>query len=977
MKKIKILFFSFIAGFMMLMLGACGEKTPQPTSIPTTEIPTTSEHIHDYGTVYYKDATNHWKECSCGEKGNLSEHSYGNWITITEATEETLGSKKQVCATCSYENIVEIPKLDHVHKYVDEVIEPTCEDDGYTKHSCKCGDTYTDTIVKTSGHNIIQYGYLAPTCTEVGHNAYEKCNKCDYTTYEEIKAKGHTEVIDKAVLPTCKEPGLTQGSHCGLCGDVIVAQQIVSAKGHTEVIDKEVSPTCTETGLTEGSHCGLCGDIIAAQQVIAAKGHTYNRVVYDPTCEEQGYTKYTCKCGDTYKDNYTTALGHTKVIDEAVAATCTEPGLTEGSHCGVCSVVIIAQEIVVMDHYFEEQLCKYCDRDVNGNILKYTLLDDETYSVNMTVALNSEHVIIPNQYKGIVVTSIETNAFKDSTLISITIGSNIRNICSGAFYNSSLEKIYYRGTIEDWCNIKFANKSANPMSCASSFNMLDEKNEWYEVTNIVIPNTIKSIGGYQFSGFNNLTGIIISYGATSIGYDAFSECSNLEGITIPSSVTSITSWAFSGCSSLKDIYYTGTIEEWCNILFDSYSNPMEYASHFYIFDNQNGWYEVTNLIIPNTITSIGYNQFSGFDNLTSISIPYGIQSIEGSSFSGCSSLTSIIIPDSVTWMGQGIFSGCINLKSITIPFLGDTKDGTGERFAHYMFNYATSYVEEVIITGGNIKYSAFKNYESLRSVTLGDSVTTIPNEAFSNCVNLTTIVIGSNMTDIYNKAFDSCPNLKNVYYNGTSASWSDIYIASYNSALTSAKIYYYSKTHPTTSGYYWHYDTNGNPVVWDAIQYSTPKIYAVDLMGDDLVNTTYNDDEVVTVIQNDEVTITVEGSNSKLMVTDARNDSVAHAHDGVIYNTRLQVNSSKSAVKITAVKSGKLTLLGSGQNEYLERAFVLTDPDGNAYESVLQFATDDTLSVNTFDIEAGVTYTITSSLFGINIYAFIFEFVGD
>ena len=120
---------------------------------------------------------------------------------------------------------------------------------------------------------------------------------------------GHTEVIDKAVVPTCTATGLTEGKHCSVCKEVLVAQTVVDALGHTEVTDKAVAPTCTATGLTEGKHCSVCNTVLVAQTVVDA-------------------------------------LGHTEVIDEAVAATCTETGLTEGKHCSVCKAVLVAQETV-------------------------------------------------------------------------------------------------------------------------------------------------------------------------------------------------------------------------------------------------------------------------------------------------------------------------------------------------------------------------------------------------------------------------------------------------------------------------------------------------------------------------------------------------------------------------------------------------------------------------------------------------------
>ena len=195
-----------------------------------------------------------------------------------------------------------------LHKYVKlSVTDPTCTEKGYTTYKCSdCGDTYKADFVDALGHDYNTSGKVEPTCTEKGYDMHV----------------------------------------CSRCGD-IYKDNFVDALGHTVVVDPAVAPDCTHTGLTEGSHCSVCNEVLKAQETVPATGHSYNKVVTEPTCTEKGYTTYTCSvCGDTYVADYVDALGHTVVVDPAVAPDCTHTGLTEGSHCSVCNTVLKAQETV-------------------------------------------------------------------------------------------------------------------------------------------------------------------------------------------------------------------------------------------------------------------------------------------------------------------------------------------------------------------------------------------------------------------------------------------------------------------------------------------------------------------------------------------------------------------------------------------------------------------------------------------------------
>ena len=245
------------------------------------------------------------------------------------------------------------------------VQQPTCTEQGLKTETCKICQTTQNKQVDATGHNWDNGTTTTPpTCQSNGTTTF-CCTQCGATETETIAPTGHSEVVDNAVEATCTNTGLTEGKHCSVCNEVLVAQQVVDLKPHTEQSLPAVEPTCTNTGLTTGTKCSVCGETIVEQQVVGALGHTESSVVVEnsiaPQCTVDGSydnVTYCTVCNIELSRNtiIVDALGHTEVIDNAVEATCTNTGLTEGKHCSVCNEVLVAQQVVDKKAHTEETL---------------------------------------------------------------------------------------------------------------------------------------------------------------------------------------------------------------------------------------------------------------------------------------------------------------------------------------------------------------------------------------------------------------------------------------------------------------------------------------------------------------------------------------------------------------------------------------------------------------------------------------------
>ena len=372
-----------------------------------------------------------------------------------------------------------------------------------------------------------------------------------------------------------------------------------------------------------------------------------------------------------------------------------------------------------------------------GNIVAITTeVDGINYDFNAetkqaTVINRSPYyngkIVIPESvdFMGVTysVTSIAGGAFSmGQGVTSVTIPNSVKSIGDKAFYACFGLTSVHISDIAAWCNIEFGDYDSNPLWYAQHLYLNGE-----EVKDLVIPNSVTSIGEY-----------------------AFHNCSGLTSVTIPNSVKSIGDEAFYRCDGLTSVHISDIVA-WCNIDFlDNTSNPLYNAHHLYL-DGE----EVKDLVITNSVTNIGDNAFSGCSGLTSVTIPNSVKSIGGNAFSGCSGLTSVHISDIVAWCNIDFKNGSSNPLS----------------YAHHLYLNGEE-VKDLVIPNSvtNIGDNAFSGCSGLTSVTIPNSVKSIGGNAFSDCSGLTSVHISDIVAwcniDFLDNASNPLYNAHHLYLNG-------------------------------------------------------------------------------------------------------------------------------------------------------------------------------------------------------------------
>ena len=354
------------------------------------------------------------RTCECGEKETRPVAAFGHIEVVDSEVNPTCTStgltEGKHCSKCSAVIIAQetIPMLSHIyddkfdedcnvcgHKrdadcaHVETIVvsgkAATCTATGLTDGTkCKkCGEIIVaQTAIPVVAHTETSVAAVEATCTGTGLTAGTKCSICNKTlvaqqetpkvahTYDDkydencnicgfIRnaecAHRETETI-YGYASSCTAAGLSDGTKCKKCGEIIVAQTTIPLVAHTETSVAAVEATCTGTGLTAGTKCSICNKTLVAQQETPKVAHTYDDK-YDENCNSCGFIR-DAECAHRETE---TIYGY--------AASCTAAGLSDGTKCKKCGVVIVSQNVLQKSDHIESGwiIDKEATSTSNGN----------------------------------------------------------------------------------------------------------------------------------------------------------------------------------------------------------------------------------------------------------------------------------------------------------------------------------------------------------------------------------------------------------------------------------------------------------------------------------------------------------------------------------------------------------------------------------------------------------------------------------
>ena len=519
-------------------------------------------------------------------------------------------------------------------------------------------------------------------------------------------------------------------------------------EAHTVVVDSAVAATTTSTGLTEGSHCSVCGKVLVEQIVIPkldnGGGTPEPPVESDFTYSITSNTNRTVEVTG-YTGSKTDITIPTKATIDGVEYTVTGIGAYSLQGCSDITSITIPNTVTTISN----------NAFVNCTSLASISIPNSVTTIGGYAFYNCKRLTSLTIPKSVTSIGYGLCSFcEDLAKIVVESGNSSYVAVDGVLYDIDKTQIVMYPVGKDARSFDFPETVTS--TTRSAFRGCTN------LRSVTFNDKLTTIGGYTFNGCNNLSSVFIRKTVTTIGDNAFMGCSNLtiycEADSQPSGWDS--SWNSSGCPVVWGSS-SGNNGENNNQEF----NPEDFSYGIISFSKMtveiDGYTGTSsNIVIPSTvvlggdeftIVSIADETFKDCDNLVSVTLPSTITSIGDAAFQNCSNLESVSLPNTIETIGAGTFAECSSLKSVEIPntvtFIGNGA-------------FAESGLTSIVIPNSvtDISSYAFRDCADLASVEIPNSVATIGMCAFENCSELGTVVIPGSVSSIGIKAFSGCDN---------------------------------------------------------------------------------------------------------------------------------------------------------------------------------------------------------------------------
>ena len=676
----------------------------------------------------------------------------------------TLGSLMLVGCNTSQVDTSSMPKVSyftHTHEYTQTFKDPTCESYGYTINQCECGDTQLTDYIDPLHHSFTNWKIeQIPSFEDMGV-IKSKCDRCEDVADSTLPVLDDDRyIVDIIYEASCEENGLANFkiiiNTTLIENATFTFDAVLPKKGHSYK-NNIIEPTCTEVGYTE--HYCECGDSYI-DNYVDSKGHSFSewKLVKEPTISNDGLLERICKIDSNHKENH--ELNSLNKVDYIFKvdyeSTCYSKGQEKYTYEIDNQVFEFFNGIDLDTHELKNDICTKCGDCVNEIHIGYWATEGGMSVSGASV--NEEDwkcskIIIPEAKNGVPVVAINDNVFNTRYWMeTIVLTKNITYIGENAFWNcENLKEVYYNGTIEDWCKITFASASSNPMSSADRIYFLNENDEYYEVTDLVLPNDLESINDYAFNGFKHLRSITLSNNLKNIGTDAFLNCYRLKEI-----------YNLCNFDLVIGTETYGSIARYAKRISTSIVNSNIVIKDDFVFYNDENCYlfdyvgDSKNVVLPAYFNDKQYNidEYAFFNNY----------------------FVDVFIPDTVLSIGYCSFLYSKMLVSLRLPYIGNTLSNENNLPFTYIFNSyggVPNSLINVTIAGGIIVDEAFSHCATIQTLYLLESVTYIGEQAFRQCSSLTTLYIPNSMKEMKNSFGEGC-HISNIYFNGTIEDWCSI-----------------------------------------------------------------------------------------------------------------------------------------------------------------------------------------------------------